>query len=277
MQYRACLRGDQRLPLAVDLDQSPPRGDPLIAQRQAALLGGDLTRDAEQGRSTACRGRRDGRATRGACASASGRWGRGTCDRTVLCARSKLGNTRLAGREVGSELLPLGGELCGARGNLLLCLGERALLAAQREPLTNRAHHATQGAERAGRRRGCRGVAALGGLVLLLHLLNALVDIAAGLQQVLVRLLHLILRKLQARLREIEPVLNGWLVGIGGLGELFGELLDAFRFARQRLLRIVEAVLNLARFRTEEWRVRLEVPQCGGEGEIELMIRGLHG
>src|SRR5262252_7405105 len=219
MQYRARLRANQGLPLAVYLGQSPPRGDPLIAQRQAALLGGDLTRDAEQGRSTACRGRRDGRATRGACASASGRWGRGSCDRTVLCARSKLGNARFAGREVGSELLPLGGELCGARGNLLLCLGERALLAAQREPFTKRAHHATQGAERAGRRRGCRGgVAALGGLVLLLHLLNALVDVAAGLQQVLVRLLYLILRKLQARLREIEPVLNGWLVGIGGLG-----------------------------------------------------------
>src|SRR5262249_61372472 len=95
--------------------------------------------------------------------------------------------------------VPLRGAAVGAaRARLAGAVGGGVSLAARREPLTNRAHHATQGAERAGRRRGCRGDAALGGLVLLLHLLNALVNIAAGLQQVLVRLLHLILRKLQA-------------------------------------------------------------------------------
>ena len=113
--------------------------------------------------------------------------------------------------------------------------------------------------------------------MLLLHLLNALVDVAAGLQQIIVRLVHLILREVHARLREIEPVLDGRLLGVGGLGELLGELLDAFRSARQGLLRIVQALLDLARLRTERWRVRLEVPQCGGEGEIELVIGGLHG
>ena len=194
-----------------------------------------------------------------------------------MCARGELGNARLAGRKVGSELLPLSGKLCGARRDLLLGLAERVLLATEREPLTNRAHHAAQGAERTRRRRSRTDVSVLGGLVFLLHQLNALVDITASLQQVIVRLLHLIVRKVHAGLREIEPILDGRLVGVGGPGELLGELPDAFRFARERLLRLAQALLDLARFHTERRRMRLEVPQGGGESEIELMIGDLYG
>ena len=62
--WRACA-ATTRLPLAVDVGELAPRGDALIAQRQAALLGGDLPRELEQRRGRGSGRRRRGRRGRG--------------------------------------------------------------------------------------------------------------------------------------------------------------------------------------------------------------------
>ena len=63
--------------------------------------------------------------------------------------------------------------------------------------MANSADHTAQRAQRTGSdRSGGPTLAVLGGLVLLLHALNALVNVASRLQQILVGLLHLILGEL---------------------------------------------------------------------------------
>ena len=57
VQEGALLSRKQRVPLAVDVGEPPARRDSLVAERQAALLGGELAGDADQARSGARRAR----------------------------------------------------------------------------------------------------------------------------------------------------------------------------------------------------------------------------
>ena len=67
--------------------------------------------------------------------------------------------------------------------------------------------------------------------MLLLHRLDALVHVAARLQQLLVRLLDLVLLESHLRLRQIEAVLQRGLVGIARPCELRRQLLDGVAIA----------------------------------------------
>jgi len=242
VQDGALLSGHDRVPPAVDIGEAPARRDALVAKRQTVLLGGDLAGDAQQcwgGAAAAARarGRSQGgdvgcggpcRRLRSRRLDRRGRLcrcrGSGRAAGALGATRGEFGNSLFARGEIGGDLLALRRELAGAVGGVLLRFGERLALLMHRVPATHLAHQAAQTAEPARRSRhgGRRGIA-FRGVVLLLHHLDALMQVAAGLQQIVVRFLYFVLRKFQLRLGQLEPVLEGSLVGIRSLGERGGE------------------------------------------------------
>ncbi len=112
--------------------------------------------------------------------------------------------------------------------------------------------------------------------MLLHHLLNALMQIAARVHQILVRLLHLILIELQLRLREVQLILERALLRSRRLRERAGELGDIRLVGLEQALRLLQADLDLLRLVAQNRRVRLDLPQCGGERDVEFVVGKLH-
>ena len=182
-----------------------------------------------------------------------------------------------AHREVGGDLRSLRRELRRTVGGAPLGRGDLAPLAPEREPAAHLPDEASESRKGARSRRGSHGHIAHGGFVLLLHHLDALVEVPAGLQQILARLLHLVLLELHLRLGELEAVLDGGLLGIRGLLERGGEALHLLGVRLELFLRALEALLQLLRLGGQLRRVRLDVAQRAREREIELVIGDLHG
>ena len=108
--------------------------------------------------------------------------------------------------------------------------------------------------------------------MLLLRGLDQLVHVAAGLQQVVVGLLDLVLLQFDLRLQQVQLVLDRGLVGIGGLRELRLEAGHRVGVARELLLRPCQGVLDAVRLLAEHGGVCLDVAQRGTEGEVELVV-----
>src|SRR5579864_6804399 len=122
---------------------------------------------------------------------------------------------------------------------------EPARFAMEREPLAYLADESLETAERARvRGRGEALALMLGRFVLLLHHLDALMHVAAGLHQIVVRLGDFVLIELLLRLREIELVLNAGLGRIGSMRERFRELLHVRAVSGKLRLRPGEPLLD---------------------------------
>ena len=179
--------------------------------------------------------------------------------------------------ELGGDLRPLRRQLSGAVGGVLLRFRERLTLLMHGVPAAHLAHEAPQTAEPARRSRhgGRRGIA-FRGVVLLLHHLDALMQVAAGLQQIVVRFLYFVLREFHLRLGQIEPVLDGSLVGVRSLGERAAQALDLLRVMLLLFLGIEQTLLDLNGLGAEHRRMRLDVADRGAEGQVQLVIGELH-
>ena len=62
--------------------------------------------------------------------------------------------------------------------------------------------------------------------VLLLHLFDAVVDVSARIGQIALRVVHIVGRNVQVGLRQIELILQRILLGLAGLRDFRGELID---------------------------------------------------
>ena len=122
--------------------------------------------------------------------------------------------------------------------------------------------------------RGRRSIAARLDLrvMLLLQGLDSLLQVAAGLDQVLVGFLQLILVQVELRLGDIQLVLQGVLLRLIGLRECAGQLVHPLLVGIAQSLRNTDALLDLQRLRTQRGRMRFNVAQCGREGEGERMV-----
>jgi hypothetical protein len=110
------------------------------------------------------------------------------------------------------------------------------------------------------------------GRVPLSHALDALMLIPTCLEEVLVRLIDLILIELQLRARQVELILQRGFLRIAGLGHCRGQPLDRRLVGVEPLLRFLQPLLELLGCGTQYRRMGFDTPQGGGECQVELVI-----
>jgi hypothetical protein len=109
-------------------------------------------------------------------------------------------------------------------------------------------------------------------LVLLLQRLDALLHVAAGVEQVLIGFVELVLVQIQLRLGEIELVLDRALLRFLGLRELGGKRGHPLLVGVEQRLRLADALLDRAGLGAQLRRVRLDVAQGRGERKRQCMV-----
>ncbi len=270
MQQISNARAEHRAPFAVLFGEILAILDPLIEEGEDLLVRRDLTRRRQQGRGIA--GARRGR---------SGRRRRVARTRTLTASRSpgvlrQLGNAALARIQLRDERFALFRESAQGRLDMLARIVHFATAIAYRDQETHSSRESLQVRQRIHSRHHSGGLLLRRG-VLLHHCLDALVHVAAGIGQLLIRLLHLILVELQLRLGHIQLILQRVVLRRPGLRERGGELSDTRLVRIQQLLRGVQTSFDLLRLRAQHRRMRLDATQRRGEGEIQVVVRGVHG
>jgi hypothetical protein len=101
---------------------------------------------------------------------------------------------------------------------------------------------------------------------------DALMQISAGLEQIRVRLRHLIAVEVELGLGKIQPILQRALICIPRLCQCGREPGHACLVAVEQLLQALEAVLHALRRLRKRGRVRLDLAQRRGECNLELLI-----
>ncbi len=138
--------------------------------------------------------------------------------------------------EPRGQALPVGPQPFEAVQHLLACILDITLPIPQVEPTPHSPSQAPQIRQGVGRsRRGSRHLL-LGRAVLLHHLLNALVQIAARIQQILVGFLDLVLIEFHLGLRQLELVLDRAALRARPVRQRSRELIDRRLISFQQAL-----------------------------------------
>ena len=119
---------------------------------------------------------------------------------------------------------------------------------------------------------GCCGACLDLCVMLLFQRFDALLQISAGFDQVLVRFLQFILVQVELRLGNIQLVLQRVFLRLLGLCNSRNQFLDPLLIGVEQSLGLADAVFDLERIGAQRRRVRFHIAQCGREGEGERVV-----